>query len=84
MNAARYPSQSTTEPTVNTNQQPQDAPKPMIIEKATERKFLMEKRKKNKVSKHLRRDGNKKEMKSFTKRILRIHVDVPFYDAYWA
>ncbi|KAF2607897.1 hypothetical protein F2Q68_00044163 [Brassica cretica] len=63
LETARYPSQSTTEPTVNTNQQPQDAPKPMIIEKATERKFLMEKRKKNKVSKHLRRDGNEKEMK---------------------
>ena len=84
MNAARYPSQSKTEPTVNTNQQPQDAPKPMIIEKAIDRKFPTEKRKKNKVSKHLKREANENEMRSVTKRSLKIHVDVPFDDAYWA
>ncbi|KAL0749497.1 hypothetical protein Bca101_031500 [Brassica carinata] len=45
--------------------------------------FAEDRKRKEKVPKHLKRGANDKEMNSFTKRILRISKDKPFEEAYF-
>ena len=49
----------------------------MVIEGRTFR------RRKEKVSKHLKRGAYEKDMDNFTKRVLRIPMDKPFSEAYF-
>ncbi|KAF2544908.1 hypothetical protein F2Q70_00021781 [Brassica cretica] len=58
-----------------------DALKPMQVDQTSERRTL--RKTKEKVPKHLKRGVNKKEMDSFTKRVLRIPLDKPFEEAYF-
>ncbi|KAF3586770.1 hypothetical protein F2Q69_00029302 [Brassica cretica] len=58
-----------------------DALKPMQVDQTSERRTL--RKTKEKVPKHLKRLVNKKEMDSFTERVLRIPLDKPFEEAYF-
>ncbi|KAF3567338.1 hypothetical protein DY000_02015882 [Brassica cretica] len=53
----------------------------MQVDQTSEKRTLM--RRKEKVLKHLKRGVNEKEMDSFTKRVLRIHLDKLFEKAYF-
>ena len=70
LNALINPSQPSETSTDNNSQQSEDAPKPMVVEQDTVGRTL--RKRKEKVSKHLKRGATEKEMDNFTKMVIRL------------
>ncbi|KAF2575463.1 hypothetical protein F2Q70_00002628 [Brassica cretica] len=72
LNALRNPSKPLETSTYNNSQQSEDALEPMVVEQATKGRTL--RKRKEKVSKHLKRGATEKEIDNFTKRDLGMFV----------
>ncbi|KAF3566051.1 hypothetical protein DY000_02016650 [Brassica cretica] len=82
LNAIRNSSQPSENIADNFSQHSDDAPESMQVDQTSKRRTL--RRRKEKIPRHLKRGVNEKEMDSFTKRVLRIPLDKPFEEAYFA
>ena len=58
-----------------------DAADPMEVDRVSMRRTL--RKRKEKVTKHLKRGANEKERESFQKRVFRIPLEKPFEEAYF-
>lgn len=82
----RHSAQAEARPTVKINQQPNfgqrlpeyDAPERIFYQQTPEGHVLRGKRKKIKLSKHLRREVTDKKKDNFTNRVLKIPEEDPF------
>ncbi|KAG5397488.1 hypothetical protein IGI04_019302 [Brassica rapa subsp. trilocularis] len=81
INALRPPPNPLANPPEPTTNPSDTTPEPMKDDEATE--GIMLRKRKEKIPKHLKREANKKEMDSFTKRVLRIPVEKHFDEVYY-
>ncbi|KAF3586182.1 hypothetical protein F2Q69_00028841 [Brassica cretica] len=82
INALRPPPKPLANPSEPTTNPSDTTPEPMKVDEATEGRRL---RKRNeKIPKNLKREANEKEIDGFTKRVLRIPVEKPFDEVYYA
>ena len=81
LNALRNPSKPSKTSIDNNIEQSENAPEPMVVERATEGQTL--RKRKEKVPKHLKRGATEKKMDDFTKGVFRIPLDNPFDEAYF-
>ncbi|KAF3505361.1 hypothetical protein F2Q69_00043124 [Brassica cretica] len=81
LNALRPQPKPSDNPPEDTSPLSDDAAEPMEVDKAPMRRTL--RKRKGKVTKHLKREANEKEMESFQKRVFRIPLERPFEEAYF-
>ncbi|KAF3581364.1 hypothetical protein DY000_02031358 [Brassica cretica] len=82
INALRPPPKPLANPPEPTTNPSDTKPEPMQVYEATEGRKL--RKRKEKIPKNLKREANEKEMDGFTKRVLRIPVEKPFDEVYYA